>query len=231
MIEQEVQSLEPDAVLDLLTVDLTPIGTPTAYNFYAGLDSNYGHIIYRTVDYSPWPVEASGFEKTGQGPQNRPSLSLSNVNGYFSNIMQLYEDVVGASVTRIRTFAKYTDNGAAPDANAFILEKYYVDRKVVENKEVIQLELATPIDFMNRKLPGRIMIANTCPWGYKDTETCQWPGTNPALYYDRNGNPVGSQSEDVCGKRLSDCKLRYNGAAGTNNDPLPYGGFPGLGRF
>ena len=38
------------------------------------------------------------------------------------------------------------------------------------------------------------------------------------------GNPVAVAAQDVCGKQLSDCKLRFGATA-----VLPYGGFPGCG--
>jgi phage-related protein len=51
--------------------------------------------------------------------------------------------------------------------------------------------------------------------------TCPYVG---AASYDKLGNYVSSAG-DVCGLRVSDCKLRF----GANNE-LPYLGFPALAR-
>ena len=59
----------------------------------------------------------------------------------------------------------------------------------------------------------------------RDAYPTNWPGIDSSKWFDRNGDPVMSSTLDECGKRLSDCKLRF----GANNE-LDYGGFPSLGR-
>lgn len=223
-IESEIQSLEPDAKVDLYVFDFNPIGEATVYRYYSGVDVNYGDIAYQGFTYTPWPLVIEGLEKQGTGPQNRPTLTLSNVTGYMTGLSEAKQDLIGIKVMRIRTLAKYLDGAPGADPSAYGTEVYYVDRKKAESKIVIQFELASAIDFMNKQLPGRLMIANTCPWGYTGTE-CSWPGTDSNKWYDRNGDQVFTQVEDVCGKRLVDCELRFGEAA-----ELPYGGFPALGR-
>lgn len=45
-------------------------------------------------------------------------------------------------------------------------------------------------------------------------------------YWDVNDDSVALASQDVCGKKLSSCKLRFG-----EFNVLPYGGFPGAGLF
>lgn len=224
MIQSDIQSLEPDARVQLYIIDLNPIGPAIVYRYYPGVDANYGVITYQGLPYNPWPISIEGIEKQGTGPQNRPTLTVSNVTKAISIAIAPYQDIVGAKITRITTLAKYLDNGSSPDPAAFHTEVYYIDRKRGENKTNVQFELSTPLDFLNKKLPGRVIIGSTCPWVYKSSE-CSWPGTDPAKYFNSNGDAVGSQSEDNCGHRLSDCKKRFGDYA-----ELPFGGFPSAGR-
>ena len=166
----------------------------------------------------------SGLLKSGDGPLPRPTFTVGNADGFISNQMRLYNDFIGARVYRYRTFGKYLDNGSTPDSTAKITDIYYVNQKKSEDSLVVAFELASAIDIMDQKLPNRPMIADTCMWGYKSSE-CSWPGTNPNRYYDVDDEPVVSQGDDVCGKRLNSCKLRF----GTSVS-LPFGAFPALGR-
>jgi len=72
------------------------------------------------------------------------------------------------------------------------------------------------------RAPKRQCIANICQWVYRSTE-CGYTGTN---YFDTNDVPVASSANDVCGKRLTSCKLRFGATA-----ELPYGSFPGIGAY
>ena len=42
--------------------------------------------------------------------------------------------------------------------------------------------------------------------------------------FDANDNPVTSDNDDVCGKRVSSCECRFGKKAG-----LPFGSFPAAG--
>ena len=99
-------------------------------------------------------------------------------------------------------------------------EIWTVDRKTTENNVIIEWELTAPYDLMGIRLPRRQCIQNVCTWKYKSSE-CGYTGTS---YFDINDSPVPSSSQDVCGKRLNSCKVRFGAA-----NPLPYGGFPAVG--
>jgi len=119
---------------------------------------------------------------------------------------------------------KYLDDGSTPDPTAYAEDIYFINKKKAETDDLMVFELISAIDLQGKKLPGRIMTANVCTWQYKSAE-CSWPGTDPSKWFDSNGDPVLAAVSDQCGKRLSDCKLRFGSAA-----ELPYGAFPALGR-
>lgn len=224
-LKADIQNITPGALLELFVVDLAPMGQSAVFRFYDGTDINYGNITFQGYDFAPWPIKASGFSKSSGGVFPRPKLSLANATGYVSGLVRSYEDLVGAKVQRLRTLGQYLDNGETPDPTAVAIDTFFINRREGETRSFIVFELASSIDIANKRLPGRVMIANTCTWQYKSSE-CEWPGTNPNRWYDRNGVQVFTQASDVCGKRLTDCKLRFG-----QNAELPYGGFPGMGRL
>ena len=74
-------------------------------------------------------------------------------------------DLTGATVTRIRTLARFLDAAnfpsnvnpyGTPDSTAeFPQEIYKIDRKSAENREVVQFELAAVFDLAGIRSPKR----------------------------------------------------------------------------
>ncbi len=223
-LNKDIHTLSPSAWIDLFSVDLNAIGIGQVYYFYAGADANSQPVTYQGNTYTPWPLQITGIDKRGTGSSPRPSIELSNANRFITDLCAQYQDMVGATVRRRRTLANYVTNNIAEYADDY----YLIEQRVNESIETVKFDLSSPLDFLDKQLPGMIAIATGCPHRYKSTQGgsgCSWPGTNPALWFDRFGASVSSASLDVCGKRLTDCKLRF----GANN-PLDYGGNPGLGR-
>jgi lambda family phage minor tail protein L len=57
---------------------------------------------------------------------------------------------------------------------------------------------------------------------YRSAE-CSYTGTN---YFNANDEVVTTSGQDVCGKRLSSCQVRFGQTAA-----LPFGSFPGVGTI
>ena len=82
-----------------------------------------------------------------------------------SNSTTTGNDLTGATVTRIRTLARYLDSInfqgntnqlGTPDPTAeFPQEIYSIDRKATENREIVEFELAAPTDLAGVRIPGR----------------------------------------------------------------------------
>ena len=115
-----------------------------------------------------FPIQAEGFAyQRGQIP--RPNLRISNATGLMSAILLSVNetttgnDLTGATVTRIRTLAKFLDaanfaNGQNADADPnveFPQEIYSIDRKTNENRELVSFELAAPTDLAGVHIPKR----------------------------------------------------------------------------
>lgn len=220
MISADVQSLEPGALIELFELDASGLGA--GFIRFHGYTQMTG-IWWQGVEYSPWPIEATGFSATTDKPPV-PTLRVGNINAAITAILQITDDLIGAKLTRHLTLGKYLDaanfGGINPTANPdehFPPEVWFVERKSGESKDVVELELTSALDFQGVQLPRRQIIANQCPWAYRSAE-CGYVGGPVANTKDQ---PTSDSAQDRCGKRLTSCKLRFG-----EDGELPFGGFP-----
>ena len=227
---EELAKINPSAIIELfeLRLDSTLHGSSDVYRFHAGANADVdGNIVFNSQTYTRIPIKADGFEYSNTGTLPRPTLSISNHDSTMSTLLLLVNattagnDLGGAEVRRIRTLKKYLDGESAADPNArWPEERWFVDRKASESRDQVTFELASKFDLAGQKIPKRQVIANVCQWKYRSSE-CSYTGSN---YFDVNGNSVSTLAEDVCGKRVASCKLRFGDTA-----ELPFGSFPGAG--
>ena len=167
----DLQSINPSAIIELFTLQLSTSlhGANTIYRFHGGSNLNAnGKIVWATNEYLRFPIQATGFAfQKGQLP--RPKLTISNATGLISAILldvnetTTGNDLTGATVTRIRTLAKFLDavnfasgtNATADPTAEFPQEIYSIDRKAIETREVVEFELAAPTDLAGVRIPGR----------------------------------------------------------------------------
>ena len=169
----DLQKINPSAIIELfsLALDSTLHGASTIYRFHNGsnLVSN-GDIVWAGNSYVKMPIQADGFAfQKGQLP--RPKLTVSNAIGTITAILLTVNqtttgnDLTGATVTRIRTLARYLDAvnfpGSSnpfgtPDPTAeFPQEIYKIDRKSAENRDVVEFELAAVFELSGIRAPKR----------------------------------------------------------------------------
>ena len=177
----DLQSINPSSIIELFTLQLDTAlhGANTIYRFHAGSNLNAnGKIVWAGNDYLRFPIQASGFAfQRGQLP--RPKIIISNATGLISSILLTVNetttgnDLTGATVTRIRTLAKFLDAVnfpgntnplGTPDPNAeFPKEIYAIDRKSAENRETVEFELAAPTDLAGVRIPKRQCTRSVFP--------------------------------------------------------------------
>jgi lambda family phage minor tail protein L len=166
-----LQSINPSAIIELFTLQLSSAlhGATTIYRFHAGSNLNAnGKIVWAGNEYLRFPIQADGFAyQKGQIP--RPMIRISNATGLMSAILLSVNettagnDLTGATVTRIRTLAKFLDavnfadgtNATADSSVEFPQEIYAIDRKASENRELVEFELAAPTDLAGVHIPKR----------------------------------------------------------------------------
>jgi|TARA_R100000388_G_scaffold720_1_gene1160 lambda family phage minor tail protein L len=166
-----LQDINPSAIIELFTLQLSTAlhGANTVYRFHAGSSLNAnGQITWAGNAYLRFPIQASGFAfQKGQLP--RPKIIISNATGLISAILLSVNetttgnDLTGATVTRIRTLAKFIDavnfadntNATADPTAEFPQEVYAIDRKSAETRETVEFELAAPTDLAGVRIPKR----------------------------------------------------------------------------
>ena len=209
----ELNNLTPSAIVTLFEIDLTSIleaksipdlsaakvqtgfkqATPdNTLRFHNNIKVFDSTIIWQGNTYIPAPIQATGFENSSRGTLPTPILSISSQSETGTDQLALlrYEilklgDIIGAKVTRRRTFAKYLDwanftaatsesrfaelpEGYEPDPNAELPKDiYFIERKTSENKNTIQYQLSSILDLEGIKIPQRTIISDKCNWNYR----------------------------------------------------------------
>ena len=118
----DLQKINPSAIIELFTLQLsnTLHGANTIYRFHNGSSlKDNGQIVWAGNTYDRFPIKAEGFAfQKGQIP--RPTLTISNALGTITAILlnvnetTTGNDLTGATVTRIRTLAKFLDHANFP---------------------------------------------------------------------------------------------------------------------
>ena len=226
-VAADIQKPDPGALVELFELDATALGGDVL-RWHNGVNALGSDVVFDGLLYTRLPVMASGFEKRGSGTLPRPKLSVANITGLVGALVREFDGLVGARVTRRRTFARYLDavnfpGGVNPEADpnaVFPDEVWFIDRKESENGVFVQFELAAAFDVAGVMLPRRQCVQNVCPWQYRSAE-CGYTGGAVA---DKNDQATTDVAQDRCGKRLTSCRLRFGAFA-----ELPFGGFPGCG--
>lgn len=224
MISSDIQQLNLGEIIELYQIE---VGGETYY-LHNGVNELGNSVVFDSKLYTRFPIIASDFEKSGQGAVPRPRLQIANITGLVGALAREFDDLIGAKVTRIRTFAKYLDavnfpGGVNPEADPNQIidsEIWFIDRKASENAVFIEFELTAAFDLQGVRLPRRQVIQNVCPWKYRGAE-CGYSGGPVADKFDE---ATSDPTKDSCGKRLQSCKLRFGALS-----QLPFGGFPAAG--
>lgn len=236
-LARRVQTSAPGSLVELYDLDLTPID-PTAPIIYFISSANEsvgaGFVTWRGNQYFPQPMKIDGIDTTTKGSLPRPTLSVSNIFGAVTGIIQQYGRVSGAILTRWQTFDVYLDNGADPNPDGHLpIDQFILDRIVSHNKLEVQIECRSFLDFGVQNLPNRLVLQNICTHTYRifNSSTGLFDYTNATCPYnggpsfDTNGNPTSAPFDDCSRQLTSGCRKRF----GTQ--PLPIRAFPGVGRL
>lgn len=195
-LNNESFSLTPSALITLFEIDLVSIGQDVGianpsdpsyglyFRFHNTIKLGKTSIYWRNNEYIAAPVEAKDFEMSSAGTFPAPKLTLTTSEEGIPAMAILKErlrdldDLIGAKVTRIRTFARYLDSinyigeqppvGFAPDPNVeFPRDVFYIEKKISENKTTISFGLSSILDTEGLQLPNRLVLADKCMWHYR----------------------------------------------------------------
>lgn len=235
----QLNSLNPDTLITLFEIDATDLASDagladndsTIFRFHNNMKLN-GTSIWWGADPNPYeyvaaPVFAEGFEVTGRGTLPTPKLAISvqadgiNLLGVLKNRIRQLGDLVGAKVTRIRTFAAYLNSrnflpanapdGFTPDSTRELpRDVYYIDRKSAESKSAIEWELASVLDVEGIRLPLRRVLSKSCQFDYRG-EGCNYEFDsrrdsdihNSAAFLPLSAPPVATVNDELIATLIS----------------------------
>ncbi|PCK05046.1 MAG: phage minor tail protein L [Alteromonadaceae bacterium] len=195
---------------------------------------NQEAVLFDGQPYAPLPCELTGLIKSSAGAIPSPSFKVSNIAGQFVTAALGLDNLVGATITLIRTFDRFLDTGENPDPLAkFPDEIFIIDQMSSMDKVQIVWQLAAFNDRRGTKLPRRNILRNACTHRYRRHSsvsgefdykkvTCPYTETES---YDLQ-NQLTTPSDDRCSKNLAACKVRFG-----ENASLPFRGFPGVARM
>lgn len=183
LYEISIEENAADAGLTLLNNDVK------VFRFHNNVKLTSSSLVFQGKTYIAAPIQGEGFEASSKGQLPTPKLSLTvdstsiEVLALFKTRLRELGDLVGAKVTRIRTFARFLDavnwsagempEGFEPDPLAELpRDIYYIDRKSNENKFTLEFELASVLDLEGLKLPARVIYAKRCQWTYRGEGCC-----------------------------------------------------------
>jgi lambda family phage minor tail protein L len=195
----ELYKYNPSAIIELVEIDLTPLReyylskgvtiSPLIYRFHNGTNQKATgvppltntDVVWNGNTYYARPIQLDGIQVSTSGEIPRPTLIIANHDLLFTELSKAYANLLRAKVTRIRTFVKFLDavnfiSGTNPtaDPNAkFPDDKFFIDRLAEEIPGQITFELAPAWDVEGVLLPRRQILANLCPWTYKE-DPCNW---------------------------------------------------------
>lgn len=228
----ELSQLEQHAIIELWEIDLRKIKNfngqyGNLYRLCSHVNPLGKDVVWNGETYSAYPLQGEGFALSGQGPSNRPKLTVSNLFGLVTGIVNDFDDVVGAVVCRRQVYVQYLDavnfEGGNPQADPTqeLPPSYYIIERLSDlNSQFATFELALPAETDGALLPARMMTV-ICMWEYRGEE-CGYRG--PAVA-DEKDRPTTDLSKDKCSHCLTGCRLRFGA-----NSILPYGGYPSMDK-
>lgn len=237
IIATDAQSLSQKGKVELFIIDATKVGQGilrfTAAVYDHDTQQPLTNVMFDGHEYRQLPIAADGFEWNGTGTAPRPTLTFTALDLILLQDMINAQDLVGCPVQRIKTERKYLDDGSSPNPEAhYPIDYYQIEKKSKQLRQTMIYELSNLLDQQGKMIPGCQVIRDTCLNRYRyfadnafryDGVTCPYAG---AKSYTQAGVETADKSKDQCGKRISDCSLRFGAKA-----VLPMFAFPGVGRI
>ena len=237
-INASLFDFNPDTLVEFYEVRVKRTDTINqidTFRFHAGINQEgiskeggekvYG-VKWQGNVYISVPLETESFEARGDGRLPRPLIRFANIEGFFSAAAREYGDFVGAKVIRKRTFAKYLDSENWPkvdgkhmnplsatgegDPNSHLPDDmFFVNRKLSENKNLLEYELVSLLELEGVYLPARIVLSNYCSWVYRSPECGYGHNHSSRVEQVRSGLPVADREDNLLAETWTNI--------GTNN--------------
>jgi lambda family phage minor tail protein L len=221
-----------EGLITLYQLDTTMLGPQGQMFYFASAEDFDEQIQWGGNVYVALPMTVSGFERSTKGAPAQPMITLSNIYGAANTLLDTYNGLIGARVSRILTLSRFLDGGSTPDPNVWISwDTYVVAQKTSHNALAMIFKLATKMDQEGTQLPRRLILRDICTHAYRfwnpniggfdyRLATCPYTGN---WFSDANNNP-GAPQQDMCSRTIVGCSQRFGGQV------LPARFFPGVGK-
>ena len=193
-LSTELSKLEPSELITLYEIDVSDIKTDLllgkttqiaddVFRFHNMNNLKGVTLYFNSIAYFSFPMQVDGFEMSSAGNLPTPTLTITAAEGMDEPLSMMkkaflhLDNLIGAKVSRIRTFAKYLnksandgidDVGYAEQGLAELpRDVFFIERKSLEDKSSVQFELSSMIDLQNLSLPARMVLAARCPFTYR----------------------------------------------------------------
>lgn len=181
--------------------------------------------MWRGKKFLPLPISLEGVDRISDGPSNRPTLTVGNIDGYFFGVINQYNALRNAKLTRYRVEARFldsenfTEGNPRANPNEYVVDTYVINTAKSYNKIQATFSLSLPIETDGAILPARTILASVCPFKYRGIG-CGYDGHAVA---DIKGYALKPHEidKDQCSKTLYGCQARFG-----INGVKPFGGFP-----
>ena len=145
-VPQMVLSSTPAGFVELFEIDLTSTKVPAlvgnVFRVTPMTDStdltNIQAVTFGGNTYQPYPIQISDISFASDGAPPRPTLSVANINKYIGQLAFAYGDIIGATVTYIRTFTPYLGTNTKVSLPPL---KYFIAKKTAHNRMILTFEL------------------------------------------------------------------------------------------
>jgi len=174
-LQKTLQDTDAKTVVELFDFELNTAqhGETTVHRFTNTKNELGNDIVWQGNTYTAIPLKAEGYEASGQGTLPRPNISVSNLLGTFTTLIAILPDgLEGCKVTRTRTLSKYLDavnftgsSNSDADPTSYFRPRdiYFIDRKSMENRDVISYEMCSAFDLAGVRLPKRQILPDDFP--------------------------------------------------------------------
>jgi len=162
-------------ILDLFEIKINDYEGYLRFHGSKNLDKD---IVFNDRTYLYIPSEISNLEYNSDGKQNRPTLTISNINNYITNFIKDRNDLLGCKFYKRKILAKDLDpvnfGGESKNplgqgiSNSFIsTDLYIIQKKNFETKEKVEFALANVLDLEGVSVPSRKIYNDSCQWQYR----------------------------------------------------------------
>lgn len=176
LLFEEVAKLNPSPVIELYELDTRPCGDGDVLFFHNGTGGYAVPVVFKGQSYTPIPIRVTGFELTGTGEPPRPTMSILNAGGFMSAAVLKLDDLIGAKLTRRRTFARFLDGESDAAPVEYPIDLYVVVQKTREDRLLVEFELGTGLDLDGVVFPPRTIQAQYCQHAAYRGEGCRFSG-------------------------------------------------------